>query len=403
MKRLFALCVVSLSFSLYALNIEEKIGDAQEQIAHQKSKAEHINGVLKKIATDIERRRKKLNEVTQSIERSKKKIQALQMRTSVKKSELNKIAKIYKKLTKDEKVISKQFVEQIAKDISIRITTGEDMEQNETSGVVQDLSVDEMIKREILNTYTDLLKRSIQKKKSKYIKISKNMELMNRQIGQLSNRLKKLKAEKQMLIELKETQKGMLQSLEQKKRSYIAKLNQIQKEQSALSRTLQKLHIVKKQQTAKEIKLSGGKINVRQIGNSYQRAKLTRYRGRKTMAPLSSYTVVQRFGSTIDPIYKIKIFNDSVILRSRKKNAKVFNVLNGEVIYADHSPILGNVVIVKHANGLHTIYSHLSKIAPMIRKGKRLKKGYAIGRVERDLNFSVTKNERQINPMQLIR
>ena len=121
------------------------------------------------------------------------------------------------------------------------------------------------------------------------------------------------------------------------------------------------------------------------------------------MAPLSSYTVVQRFGSTIDPIYKIKIFNDSVILRSRKKNAKVFNVLNGEVIYADHSPILGNVVIVKHANGLHTIYSHLSKIAPMIRKGKRLKKGYAIGRVERDLNFSVTKNERQINPMQLIR
>ncbi len=403
MKRLFALCVVSLSFSLYALNIEEKIGDAQEQIAHQKSKAEHINGVLKKIATDIERRRKKLNEVTQSIERSKKKIQALQKRTSVKKSELNKIAKIYKKLTKDEKVISKQFVEQIAKDISIRITTGEDMEQNETSGVVQDLSVDEMIKREILNTYTDLLKRSIQKKKSKYIKISKNMELMNRQIRQLSNRLKKLKAEKQMLIELKETQKGMLQSLEQKKRSYIAKLNQIQKEQSALSRTLQKLHIVKKQQAAKEIKLSGGKINVRQIGNSYQRAKLTRYRGRKTMAPLSSYTVVERFGSTIDPIYKIKIFNDSVILRSRKKNAKVFNVLDGEVIYAAHSPILGNVVIVKHANGLHTIYSHLSKIAPMIRKGKRLKRGYAIGRVERDLNFSVTKNERQINPMQLIR
>ncbi len=403
MKRLFALLAMSFSFSLHALNIEEKIGNAQEQIAHQKSRAERINGMLKKIASDIDLRRRKLKEVTKSIELSKKKIQMLQKRSFVKKSELSKITKIYKKLTKDEKVISKQFVDQIAKDISIRITTGEDMEQNETRGVAQDLSVDEMIKREILNTYTDLLKRSIQKKKSKYIKVSKNMDIMNQQIRQLSNRLKKLKAEKKMLIELKETQRGMLRSLEQKKKSYIAKLNQIQKEQNALSKTLQKLHIVKKQQATKEIKLTGGKINVRRIGTSYQRAKLTKYKGSKTIAPLSNYSVVQRFGSSIDPIYKIKIFNDSVILRSRKKNAKVFNVLDGEVIYADHSPILGNVVIVKHAKGLHTIYSHLSKIAPMIRKGKRLKKGYAIGRVERDLSFSVTKNERQINPMQLIR
>ena len=64
--------------------------------------------------------------------------------------------------------------------------------------------------------------------------------------------------------------------------------------------------------------------------------------------------------------------------------------------------MLQKVVIVENKDGIHTIYAHLSKIAPTIKVGARLKKGYVIGRVEQDLTFEVTQKNYHINPMELI-
>lgn len=146
-----------------------------------------------------------------------------------------------------------------------------------------------------------------------------------------------------------------------------------------------------------------GKLTVRQIGSSYQNSRVKKYKGRKTISPLDSFTVKRKFGSYIDPIYKMKIFNESVILTSKTKNAKVKNVLNGKVIYAKDTAVLDKVVIVENSYGIHTIYAHLSKIAPTIKVGKKIKKGYVIGRVKDDLSFEVTQKSYHINPLELIR
>ena len=65
--------------------------------------------------------------------------------------------------------------------------------------------------------------------------------------------------------------------------------------------------------------------------------------------------------------------------------------------------MLENVVIVQHQNGLHTIYSHLDEIAPTLKVGKWIKKGYVIGRVNNNLTFQATKNSSHINPKDLFR
>ena len=64
--------------------------------------------------------------------------------------------------------------------------------------------------------------------------------------------------------------------------------------------------------------------------------------------------------------------------------------------------MLNNIVIVEHDNGMHTIYAHLDKIAPTVKKGKRLKRGSIIGRVNNELMFEVTQKNFHINPLQLI-
>ena len=65
--------------------------------------------------------------------------------------------------------------------------------------------------------------------------------------------------------------------------------------------------------------------------------------------------------------------------------------------------MLGKVVVVAHGGKMHTVYAGLSKIAPNLRKGSRIQKGYVIGKISRKLIFEATKNSKHINPTKLIR
>ncbi|MDE5591847.1 MAG: M23 family metallopeptidase, partial [Helicobacter sp.] len=64
--------------------------------------------------------------------------------------------------------------------------------------------------------------------------------------------------------------------------------------------------------------------------------------------------------------------------------------------------ILKHVIIIEHKNNMHTIYAQLDKIAPTIKPGSTVKKGYTIGRAENILKFEVTLKDKHIDPLELI-
>jgi len=99
--------------------------------------------------------------------------------------------------------------------------------------------------------------------------------------------------------------------------------------------------------------------------------------------------------------YGIKIFNESISLKPKEANAKVKTVFNGKVIYADKTAVLDNIVVIENSDGIHTIYANLSQISPNITNGKKIKKGYTIGRVNDELIFEVTQKSYHINPIRL--
>ena len=142
---------------------------------------------------------------------------------------------------------------------------------------------------------------------------------------------------------------------------------------------------------------------VRNVNSSYRKSKVYSYRGGKTISPISGAKLIKKFGTYVDPIYKIKIFNESITLQAPSSNAKVQNVLNGKVVFAGKSSMLGQVVVVAHSGKMHTVYAGLSQIAPNIKTGRKIKKGYVIGRVKQKLMFQATKNSKHINPLKLIR
>ncbi len=116
---------------------------------------------------------------------------------------------------------------------------------------------------------------------------------------------------------------------------------------------------------------------------------------------MSGARLIKKFGTYVDPIYNIKIFNESITLQA-SSNSKVQNILNGKVVFAGKSSMLGKVVVVSHSDKIHTVYAGLSKIAPTIHVGTKIQKGYVVGKVNEKLIFQATKDSKHIDPLKLI-
>ena len=280
----------------------------------------------------------------------------------------------------------------------------------------QSTNSDALIEFEVLQSMLDNSKKKVKKLNQLFFTNINVIENLNHKTIILQKEITSIDQKKKNLLKAQKVNKKALKKLKKAKSSYKKKLQTLLSKQDSLKKTLAKLNIIKidnikkaKEEKArkkafkkKKIVLSNEKLpKVKKHGNSYQSVKTKKYRGAKTIAPLDHYTISKKYGTYTDPIYGIKIFNESVYLKPKKPKARVKTVFNGKVIYADKTAVLKNIVIVEHKNGLHTIYANLSQISPKIKKGQRIKKGYTIGRVSDELIFEVTQKSYHINPIRL--
>ncbi|MEA3554696.1 MAG: M23 family metallopeptidase [Campylobacterota bacterium] len=278
-----------------------------------------------------------------------------------------------------------------------------------------------------------------------YLKINKATRENQDKMKKTDKFIVDQEAIKQRYKQKEKEQEKVLNSLKSKHKAYQKHLKTIIKKQNKVTDLLGSLNILKKKEIAREKKrIKAAKellrkkelakkrkqalldkknkqvkkikykdkikfdddvdIEVRKIGSSAKGIKISKYRGKKTIAPLKSYTITKKFGKYYDKVYKMKLFNESVTLKAKKKNSKVFSVFKGKVVYAKrNSGLLENVVIVKHSGSLHTIYSHLDKISPTLKVGKWIPKGYVVGRVNDKLLFQATKDSKYIDPTRLFK
>ncbi len=300
-------------------------------------------------------------------------------------------------------------------------------------------------------------KEKVSKLNTNYSALSTNTKNNQKDIDKIASYIEDRQKTKNKLTILKEKHSSSLISLEEQHKSYQEELNKVAKEQESLKNLLSELNILKEAETKKaqareeaeaeekrnklqellaQKKSSTQKIqeeyspsqdssnddvvqtadvrnqryaknlnlDVKKIGSSTDGVQIIKYKGEKTIAPLKSFKVVKNFGTYYDPVYKIKLFNESIVLKSDEPKAKVVSVLNGKVVYAKkNAGMLANVVIIQHEGGLHTIYSHLDEISPTLVVGKWIKQGYVVGRVDDSLMFQATKDSSHIDPKDLFK
>ncbi|MBE2986551.1 peptidoglycan DD-metalloendopeptidase family protein [Campylobacter sp. RM12920] len=410
MRKFLSLLLICALFSLNleASQTKEKIKSSKTSLRSSEEMSKQLNKKLEDLASDIVSGNKKLRQITNDIANLKEQISALEANATSANSELEKLTKQNKELIQTQKELEQNIIRIITEDLSFELFLSQDEKSQST---------DSIMVSQILTKLNSIVKEDYKKLTKTYEETVNHIKNQSNKIEKIQTSIKNYKQKQNELLALKENQKSTISSLKRDKEIYTKKLAKLQIQQDELRKTLEQLSIMQKREDAKAAELErqrqaqtskrqGGtkdsNLDVKQMGSSYQTSAVKKYTGAKTIAPLDGFSVKQKFGNYVDPIYNIKIFNESVVLRSNTPNAKVKSVLNGKVVFAKETQLLDRVVIIENENGIHTIYAHLSQIAPTIKVGTRVQKGYVIGRVIDDLTFEVTQKNYHIDPLELI-
>ncbi|EHM4472340.1 peptidoglycan DD-metalloendopeptidase family protein [Campylobacter coli] len=395
-KILIFLCFFLLSNEMHANAISEKTKNLEENKRIQ----EQVNKKLEDLVNDILSGEKSLKELSAQIETLNSQTLKLEARAKAQNKDLNLLTSQNTDLLKNKANMEGKLIALMAKDFAYDLPIPQ--------GYVE--SKESFMAFEVLGGLDKILQDEIFKLSKDYEDISKLIDDKQEQIKKINEDLKDYNTQLAKLQNLRQKQVSEIKKQKTDRAIYAKKLENLQDQQDELRKTLNQLKIIESKQedkkqsqkTASDSKIVNNTQKIRQIGSSYQGSSTKRYTGKKTIAPLESFTVKQKFGNYIDPVYNIKIFNENVVLRSNKADAVVKSVLDGKIVFAKDTSMLARVVIVEHDNGIHTIYAHLDKIAPNIKVGKNVKKGAVVGRIKNDLTFEVTQKNFHINPLELI-
>jgi murein DD-endopeptidase MepM/ murein hydrolase activator NlpD len=345
---------------LYSSNVKTELEKTKIVISK-------MNEKMDKLAKEISKRKANLNYLQKKIKNLSLEIQNLQKELKNSNQTINEL--------KDLKRGYKKQLEEIQNEINDFLSTNYYLDSQEIDNI-NDLIYYEITKK-ALEEYSKKIEKLINKKEILEEEISKT----DRKIKNIINRQKLLESKKQELKTILNRRKKELIALKRKKEEYKKKLIAMIEKQKALQNKLTKLSIIKKRE------------------KTYKPATFV-YRGMKTVAPIRG-KVVKKFGSYIDPIYKIKIHNDSITIKPYQKNSVVRSIMSGKVVYIGESGGK-KIIVIKHKGNIFSIYANLSKISPLLKKGSYVKRGQIIARVEDNLEFEVTYKEKPINPLKVI-
>ncbi|HHD81895.1 MAG TPA: hypothetical protein ENK82_05765 [Campylobacterales bacterium] len=379
---------------LSASSVDTKIKQSNKQLKSKKVQYKKMDRQLADVAKKIfaaKKEQKKLNAkltmLKENIKNSEAEFQRLQ------KLDKN-YATSLDKYTTEISAKQEKFLKLVSDNFSLALALEE----------VKQPTPDSIMMKEVYELYEKKNNEAIVKLKKEIAYLqSKKSQIKSKQ-SKIQKQISSYVSERNEYETKKKKQDKIVKNLARDKAIYKKRFNKIKASRRALERKLAKLKIVKKNEQAERAAAQRATRVSSQPKKVVSTPTSTPYKGGKTISPLRGARLIKKFGTYIDPIYKFKIFNKSVTLKAPHAGSKVRSVLSGKVVFAENSGgMLGKVVIVDHANGMHTIYAKLSRLAPGIHVGKRLSKGTIIGKVEKSLMFEVTQNNKHINPMKFIR
>ena len=326
MKKI-ALFLLIFSYIFANQSTKDKIELTSKNIAVKKSEEKNLSKKIDELGSLIVKESAELKKTNAQIDEITGLVVNLSQKYKDEATKLDELNKQTDDLVKIKLELEKKITDLIVEDFSFNLIQDGDVKTYES-----------LISNEVFASLSDVFRKDIANLVITHDEASKTIDKKNKEILDLEKNLKEYSAKKEELSNAQKKQKKLVENLNKNKEDYIQKLINTQKQSEALASTLEELKIiddkeekekarkiaqknVQKQEVQPEILKRDKRVEdidkkVKLYGSSYKESRVKKYVGPKTISPLKNAFVKRKFGNFIDPIYDIKIFNESVILSS---------------------------------------------------------------------------------------
>ncbi|MEK6659524.1 MAG: peptidase M23, partial [Campylobacterota bacterium] len=338
MSRLLIIFILA-NFILEAkTSVDTKIEKTSSEISSISKSHEDINKKMDETAKAIIFQEEEIQKQQGYLKKLKDELQDKESIYEENAKELKGLKSSQDKLKSDGSKLEEELVFTIAQSVSLSIILEAEYSANEES----------LIEYEVLELMLKDAKSKIKGLNENFHNNSKNIDILNQHVNSLEAAITTIDTKRKEVVKTQEANKELLKNLKIAKDSYKKELQDVLGKQDLLKKTLVQLNIIKVDEINKakeeseraqafsaKDKVSDDNLpKVKSVGSSYQAVKTKEYSGEKTIAPFEPYKITKAYGNYTDPIYGIKVFNESISLKPSEKDAKVKTVFNGKVIYA---------------------------------------------------------------------
>ena len=378
----------AVSFPVYAQNTREEYNKVQRDLRKHKKKLAEATMTEKSVITDLRKVDSELNQLEDRITAAKGQIKILKGNISALESD---IAANSKSLASQRERLRKRLrtLQRINSEKEVILMLISDEDPATILSISRSLS-------DISNRYNASIKG-----------YREELVRLNNKKSKLSGLVNNIKTEEQTLTRIENSAKGkkkeketLLASVRKDKDTYQRMIDELKGDSERLQRIIRESE--KKDRHVRKKVTKGAKPAPEEL---LEDSAFTRIKGHLPW-PVTGKLAI-RYGSQMDPLFNLPVFRSGIHIRTAA-GSPVTAVSGGKVVYAADFKGYGQLVVLNHSGGYHTLYGNLAKI--FLANGAIIKENEVIGEVGEStalgttgLYFEIRYKGKPLDPQQWLR
>lgn len=385
---LLSLCVLLAAFQGDAENTKEEYRRLQKELRSQQRKLDSTKKTERSVLDELRKTGEELIDVESRLTAQRKKALALQqtiaaLRKDIEKNERN-LALQQERLKKRLRALQRITKET---DVLLVLITEEDPSRiMKAMRHLRDISHHD---REMVSRYRESLQR-----------LGQRQNELTGLLGTLKSQEEELAQLDESLEEKKKERERLLIAVRKEKRSYERSIMELKESSNQLLRILRDAE--KKEQESRK------RRDATQPPAKEEGERDGEFVSQKGMLPWPAPgSVMIPYGSQMDPVLNLPVFRSGIHIKA-PLGTQVKAVHGGKIVYADSFKGYGQLVILTHGGGYHSLYGNLGKI--FLKNGAIIREHQSVGEVGESpflgasgLYFEIRYKGKPLDPQQWLR
>lgn len=374
----------------FAGHPQEEYRRLQKDLKTQKKKLESVKRIEQTVLEELRRTTNELHDIEKQLGNQREKIRTIQHNIADLREEIRAdSAALQAHKSRLRKRLRTLLSLNFDRDAMLALISGEDISQ--TLRIMRYLKDVSAYDNRLIQKYRDEL-RILAEKETGLKRLHASLKTEEKKLAGLESSLKGKKKERETLLASVRKEKGIYENM----------IRELKESSNRLLRIIQESE--RQEREAKKKRSAKGRSGAKDEEPDEDSGFL-RHKGKLPWPAQGELAV--RYGSQVDPLFNLPVFRSGIHIKT-DNGSPVRAVYGGKVVFADEFKGYGQLVIVSHGSGYHTLYGNLAKI--FSKNGAIIKEHQTIGEVGESstlgapgLYFEIRYKGKPLDPQQWLR